>query len=108
MVNLSDLTVTCVLAEGRAVMSPINKWVATSVWDVTHSRAAVLSPLMTINVNRTISAHPLKCLTVGWAGGESIVHTYPKIDSDTERLALILTVSLISFVSHYSLSTLNQ
>lgn len=64
MVKLSDLTVTCVLVEGSAVMSPINKWVATLAWDVTHCREAVLSPLMTINVNRTISAHPLKCLTV--------------------------------------------
>lgn len=45
-------------------MSPINKWVATFAQDVTHSREAVLSPLMTINVNSTISAHPVKCLTV--------------------------------------------
>lgn len=46
------------------MISPINKWVATVAREATHSREAVLSPLMTINVSRTISAHPLKCLTV--------------------------------------------
>lgn len=55
---------TQVLAAKRAVMSLINKWAGTSPQDVTHSSEAVLSPLMTINVNRTISAHPLKCLAV--------------------------------------------
>lgn len=60
-----DLTAVRALA---AFLSLINKWVATSAQDVTHSREAVLSPLMTINVNRTISAHPLKCLTVDGLG----------------------------------------
>lgn len=64
VVNLSDLTVTCALVAGRAVISPINKWLATLAQGITHSRAAVLSPLMTINVNRTISAHPAECLIV--------------------------------------------
>lgn len=47
-----------------AVTSLINKRGATLAQHVTHSRLAGLSPLMTINVNRTISAHPLKCLSV--------------------------------------------
>lgn len=51
-----DLAAVGVLA---AVLSLINKWVATFAQGVTHSREAVLRPLMTINVNRTISAHPL-------------------------------------------------
>lgn len=41
-----------------------NKWAGASAQDVTHSWEAVLSPLMTINVNRTISAHLVKCLAV--------------------------------------------
>lgn len=57
----ADLTAVHALV---ALLSLINKWVATLAQDVTHSREAVLSPLMTINVNRTISARPLKCLTV--------------------------------------------
>lgn len=64
VLNLSDLTVTFALVAEGAVISPINKWVATLAQGVTHSREAVFSPLMTINVNRTISAHPLECLTV--------------------------------------------
>lgn len=57
----SDL---CVSRREGCDVTNINKWVATSAQGVTHSREAVLSPLMTINVNRTISAHLLKCLTV--------------------------------------------
>lgn len=84
-------------------MSPINKWVATLAQDVTHSRQAVLSPLMTINVNRTISAHPLKCLTVDGLVVKSIVHTYPKIDSGTERPPLILAVPESHFFAFLTL-----
>lgn len=90
-VNPSDLTVTCALVAERAVISPINKWVATLARDVTHSREAVLSPLMTINVNRTISAHPLKCFAVdGLVVDRSSILIWRLIQ--TERLAPILTV----------------
>lgn len=90
LVNLPDLTVTCVLAAERAVMSPINKWVVTLAQDVTHSQQAVLSPLMTINVNRTISAHLLKCLTVdGLVVDRSSILIRRLIQ--TQGLALLLT-----------------
>lgn len=69
------------------VLSLINKWVATSVQDVTHSREAVLSPLMTINVNRTISAHLPKCLTVdGPVPDRSAILIWRLIQTQTELL----------------------
>lgn len=59
---------------------------------------------MTINVNRTISAHPLKCLTVDGPSGGSIGHTYLEIDSDTEGPAPIsLSETLLFFFFFYSL-----
>lgn len=109
VVNLSDLTVTRALVAERAVMSPINKWVATLARDVTHSRAAVLSPLMTINVNRTISAHPLKCLTVdGLLVDRSSILIRRLIQTQRGRLSFSLSESLIFLLfplfSLYSLS----
>lgn len=78
----ADLTAVHTLA---AVLSLINKWVATLAQDVTHSREAVLSPLMTINVNRTISAHPLKCLTVdGLAADRSAILIWRLIQTQTD------------------------
>lgn len=77
-------------------MSPINKWVATLAQDVTHSREAVLSPLMTINVNRTISAHPLKCLTVdGLVVDRSSILIRRLIQTPRGRLSFSLSESLI-------------
>lgn len=59
--SLLDLTANCVSV---SVISPINKWVTTLGRDVTHGWVTILSLLMAINVNGTISAHPVKCLTV--------------------------------------------
>lgn len=109
VLNLSHLTVTCVLVAERAVMSPTNKWVATLAWDVTHSREAVLSPLMTINVNRTISAHPLKCLTVdGLVVDRSSILIRRLIQTPRSRLSFSLSESLIFCFSQFSLSPLNR
>ena len=100
VVNLSDLTVTCVLAAERAVISPINKWVATLVQDVTHSQEAVFSPLMTINVNRTISAHPVKCLTVdGLVVDRSSILIQRLIQTERGWLSFSLSESLIFLLS---------
>lgn len=91
----SDLAAVCVLV---AVSSLINKWLATFAQDVTHSREAVLSPLMTINVSRTISAHPLKCLTVDglvpdrWAG-----LIWRLIQTQTDWLTASLTEVFLPF-----------
>lgn len=85
----SDLAAVCVLV---AVSSLINKWVATVAQDVTHSREAVLSPLMTINVSRTISAHPLKCLTVdGLVPDRSAILIWRSIQTQTDWLTSSLT-----------------
>lgn len=95
---------TCALVAGRAAISPINKWVATLAQSVTHSRAAVLSPLMTINVNRTISAHPVECLTVdGLVVDRSSILIWRLIQTQSGRLLFSPSESHF-LLSHSSLS----
>lgn len=86
-----------------------NKWVATLARGVTHSPAAVPDPLMTINVNGTISAWSGEVLSCRWAAA-SIGDTYLRLiqapaagPSFSASVMMVLWVKARArpFVSHW-------